>query len=143
MNEAEYLKLVEAAQPLLDQVHLNICFCDRHGRIVYVNIHAAASIKALAELVGFDEIKTGYDVVGTQMAKWHRRMDFTKAMDEHRAEWGMWHIKGARWRARSGRLLDDQENVIGYVGAWEELDQGPSPADKTEATYERAPYRQG
>lgn len=135
MNKAEYHELIKAARPLLDQVHLNICLCDGDGKIVYVNPHAAESIKALAKLVEFSEIQTGYDVTGTHMAKWHHLKNFAQAMEERKGQWGTWHIKGARWRPRSDCLRDDAGNVIGYVGAWEELDPGPSPEDKTEDTY--------
>ena len=141
MNESEYLELVKTAKSLLDQIHLNICLCDRQGKILYVNPHAAESIKALGELVGFSEINTGYDVVGTNMEKWHRFKGFTRAMEERRGQWGTWCIKGVRWRSRSDCVRDDDGNVIGYVGTWEELDQGPSPDDKTEETYLTPPYQ--
>ena len=141
MNESEYLELVKTAKSLLDQIHLNICLCDRQGKILYVNPHAAENIKALGELVGFSEINTGYDVIGTNMEKWHRLKGFTRAMEERRGQWGTWCIKGVRWRSRSDCVRDDDGNVIGYVGAWEELDQGPSPDDKTEETYLTPPYQ--
>ena len=140
MNEAEYLEVVKVAKPLLDQVHLNICLCDRQGKIIYVNSHAAESIKALGALVGFTEIQTGYDVVGTDMEKWHHLQSFTRAMEERKGQWGTWSVKGVRWRSRSDCVRDDKGNVIGYVGAWEELDQGPSPEDKMEETYQTPPY---
>jgi hypothetical protein len=140
MTEAEYLRLVQTAKPLLDQIHLNICLCDKEGKILYVNPHAAESIKNLGALLGMPEIRTGYDVVGTPMAKWHRLKDFTKAMRERHGAWGTWSIKGARWRSRSDCVRDDQGHVIGYVGAWEEKDAGPLPDDKTEQTYLTPPY---
>ena len=141
MNEAEYLDVVKAAKPLLDQIRLNICLCDRQGTIIYVNPHAAESIKALAELVGFSEIESGYDVIGTNMEKWHRLQRFTRAMEERAGQWGTWSIKGVRWRSRSDCVRDDHGVVIGYVGAWEELDQGPCPDDKTEQTYLTEAYQ--
>ncbi len=141
MTEKEYLEVTEAAKPLLDQIHLNICLCNKEGEIIYVNRHGAESIKELANLLGYEEIKTGYDVIGTNMAKWHRLREFTKGMSERNGEWGTWHLQGARWRPRSDRLVDDNGEVIGYVGAWEELDQGASVADKTETTFETPEYR--
>ena len=140
MNEKEYSQIVETSQPLLDQIHLNIICCNKEGIIIYLNPHAAESLKALGNLLGYEDIKTGYDVIGTHMAKWHRLKNFTKAMEERKGEWGTWHLKGARWRSRSDCVRDDNGEVIGYVGAWEELDQGPSPEDKTEATFETPEY---
>ena len=141
MNEADYLKLVQQAKPLLDQIHLNICLCDKAGTIIYVNPHAAESIKGLGALLGMSEIRTGYDVVGTHMDKWHRLDNFTRAMHERHGEWGTWQVRGARWRSRSDCVRDDRGQVIGYVGAWEEKDLGPTPEDKTEQTYMTPPYR--
>lgn len=140
MTEKEYLETVKAARPLLDRIHLNICLCNKDGKIIYVNPHAAESIMTLANLLGFKEIKTGYDVVGSHMSKWHRLKGFTSAMEERKGQWGTWHIKGARWRSRSDCLRGNDNEVIGYIGAWEELDQGASPADKTEDTYKSAEY---
>jgi len=141
MTEKEYLEIANTSKPLLDQMHLNICLCDKSGEIIYVNTHAAASIKGLGELLGYEDIKTGYDVVGTHMDKWHRVNEFTKAMKERHGQWGVWSLKGARWRSRSDCVCDDNGNVIGYVGAWEELDQGPTSEDKTETIFETPEYQ--
>ena len=141
VTEKEFLEVVAAAKPLLDQIHLNICLCNREGKIIYVNPHAAEGIKETAGILGLEDIKTGYDVIGTHMEKWHRLRGFTKAMEERKGQWGTWYLKGERWRPRSDCIRDDNGEVIGYVGAWQELDQGPSAADKTEATYEAPEYR--
>ena len=140
MNEKEYLGIIETAKPLLDQIHLSICLADKEGTIVYVNPHAAESIKALGNLLDYKDIKTGFDVVGTHMGKWHHLKAFTEAMEERKGKWGPWHLKGARWRSRSDCVRADNGEVIGYIGAWEQLDHGPMPKDKTEATFETPEY---
>lgn len=140
MTEQDFLRLTNEMSPLLDQVLLNICFCDKTGKIIYVNKHAAMNIKALGEHVGFNEIKTGYDVVGTHMSKWHKLKDFTKNLKEKNNMWGTWDIRGVRWRPRSGCIKDDQGEIIGYIGAWEELDGGPNIEDKTEEIFKTSKY---
>ena len=141
MNEQEYLEVIKTAKPLLDQIRLNICLCDRKGEIIYVNPHAAEGLKEQAKVLGLEEIETGYDFIGTHMAKWHRLKGFTQAMEERKGQWGTWYIKGDRWKPRSDCIRNDNGEVIGYAGAWEELDQGPSSADKTEATYDTPGYQ--
>ena len=140
MNEKEYLGIINIARPLLDQIHLSICLCDKEGIILYVNKRAAEDLKALGNMLGYEEIKTGYDVVGTHLSKWHHLHDFQKAMAERKGDWGVWSLKGERWRPKSDCVRDDEGAVIGYVGAWEELDQGPSSVDKTESTYDTPMY---
>ncbi|MCF8069495.1 MAG: hypothetical protein K9L30_13005 [Desulfobacterales bacterium] len=140
MNEKDYLGIIDVAKPLLDQINLSICFCDKEGIIVYINPRAAEDLKALGNLLGFQEIKTGFDVVGTHLSKWHHLRNFTEAMEKSNGDWGVWSLKGERWRSRSGCVRDNNGEVIGYIGAWEELDHGPTPEDKTETTYKLPIY---
>ena len=47
MSDSGFLKVVEKAKPFLDQIRLNICLCERGGKILYVILGLAALLDTL------------------------------------------------------------------------------------------------
>ena len=62
-------------------------------------------------------------------------------MEKHDGVWNKWNIDGVRWQPRSKPIKNKDDEIIGYVGAWEGLDDGPSETDNTRETYGKGDYK--